>query len=212
MIVTVSGFIGSGKDTVSEYLQSIYGFQQISFAGALKDAVSAIFGWDREMLEGKTVESRYWRETKDIWWSERLGMNITPRWILQYWGTEVCRQGFHDDIWIASVENRIRNNARNVVISDARFPNELATIKKLGGKSLMVVRGKNPDWYDLAIKANQGDSHARAEIATIVHSSEWSWVGYDFDHIIDNNSDLASLYAQVDRLINDRVLMDHQSR
>ncbi len=205
MIVTISGFIGSGKDTVSEYLQKTHNFKQISFAGSLKDAVSAVFGWDREMLEGKTVESRFWRETRDIWWSERLGMNITPRWILQYWGTEVCRQGFHDDIWIASVENRIRNNTGPVVISDARFPNELATIKNLGGKSLRVVRGENPEWYDLAIKANQGDSHARAEISTKVHSSEWSWVGHDFDYVIDNNSTLENLYHQINQIIKSQV-------
>jgi hypothetical protein len=30
---------------------------------------------------------------------------LTPRWILQYWGTEVCRRAFHDDIWIAALEN-----------------------------------------------------------------------------------------------------------
>lgn len=201
MIVTVSGFIGSGKDTVSEYLQSNYNFSQISFASSLKDAISAIFGRDRELLEGRTAESRAWRETKDVWWSQRLNMEITPRWILQYWGTEVCRQGFHDDIWIASLENKLTKNQNNVVISDARFPNELATIRKIGGKSVRVIRGNNPLWYDLAIRANQGDIHAREKLNSQVHSSEWSWIGYDFDKIIDNNGGLIDLYKQVDQLI-----------
>lgn len=205
MIVTISGFIGGGKDTVSSYLQQEYKFKQVSFAGALKDAVSAVFGWDRDMLEGRTNESRAWREQPDEWWSRRLDRTITPRWILQYWGTEVCRQGFHDDIWIASLENRLRNTKENVVISDARFPNELASVRKMGGVSFRVARGPNPDWYDLAIAANQGDAHAIAAINQRVHSSEWSWVGYNFDTVIDNNLDLAHLYQQVDLAIKNRV-------
>jgi hypothetical protein len=202
MIITVSGFIGSGKDTVSQYLQESYGFRQVSFAGTLKDAVSAVFGWNREMLEGRTAESRAWREQVDTWWAERLDIpHLTPRWVLQYWGTEVCRRGFHDDIWIASLENRLRNSNENIVISDARFPNELATIRRLNGSSIRVIRGANPSWYDLAVKANSGDQFAQAEIERLVHSSEWAWVGYDFDSVIDNNLDLNWLYHQVDNIV-----------
>lgn len=205
MIVTVSGFIGSGKDTVSSYLQDKYNFQQVSFAGALKDAVASVFGWDRSMLEGRTAESRAWREQVDQWWSTRLNMNITPRWVLQYWGTEVCRQGFHDDIWIASLENRLRNNKDNIVISDARFPNELASVRKMGGVSFRVVRGPDPEWYDLAIAANQGDAHALAAINQRAHSSEWAWVGYKFDTVIDNNQSLEELYYQIDQAVKNRA-------
>ena len=212
MIVTISGFIGSGKDTVSEYLQSKYQFTQVSFAGSLKDAISSIFGWDREMLEGRTAESRQWRETVDEWWSSRLGMKITPRWILQFWGTEVCRQGFHDDIWIASLEHKLLNNNKNIVISDARFPNELATVGKIGGKSIRVVRGSNPEWYGLALKANQGDKESQELLNNKIHSSEWAWIGYDFDYIIDNNFSLESLYSKVDDLIKDQVLYSHLSK
>jgi dephospho-CoA kinase len=68
-----------------------------------------------------------------------------------------------------------------------------------------VVRGENPEWYDLAVKANQGDSHARAEISTKVHSSEWSWVGHDFDYVIDNNSTLENLYHQINQIIKSQV-------
>jgi hypothetical protein len=207
MIITVSGFIGSGKDTVSQYLQETYGFHQVSFAGTLKDAVSAVFGWDREMLEGRTMESRAWREQVDTWWAQRLDIpHLTPRWILQYWGTEVCRRGFHDDIWIASLENRLRNSNKNIVISDARFPNELATVKRLNGSSIHVKRGASPSWYELAIKANNGDHFAQAEIEGLVHSSEWSWVGYDFDFVVDNNLDLNWLYHQVDKIVKNPVV------
>ncbi len=108
MIIGVTGFIGSGKDTIADYLTTFHGFKRVSFAASLKDAVSAVFGWDRELLEGSTKSSREWREQKDVWWSERLKMEITPRWVLQYWGTDVLRNHFHTDIWVASVENKLR--------------------------------------------------------------------------------------------------------
>lgn len=206
MIITVSGWIGSGKDTVAGYLQTKYGFQTASFAASLKDAISNIFGWDRELLEGRTVESRRWRECVDVWWAERLNIpHLTPRWILQHWGTEVCRQGFHDDIWIASLENKLRKKDTDVVISDARFPNELTVVKHLGGKSLRVVRGPNPDWYTLALQANSGDVLAQHQLEQQIHASEWSWIGHNFDHVLDNNSSLPELYRQIDRVIKNQV-------
>jgi hypothetical protein len=135
MIIGICGFIGSGKDTAANYLVGWHGFRRDSFAGALKDAVAAVFGWDRELLEGLTTEARAWREQVDPWWAKRLNMpDLTPRWVLQYWGTEVCRQGFHDDIWIAALENRLRTRAGHTVISDVRFPNEVASIRNAGGQ------------------------------------------------------------------------------
>ena len=79
MIIGVVGSIGSGKDTVADYLANFHSFRRESFAASLKDAVSVIFGWDRTLLEGRTKESREWREQQDEWWTKRLGINITPR-------------------------------------------------------------------------------------------------------------------------------------
>jgi hypothetical protein len=203
MIIGICGLIGSGKDTIADYLQNIHQFRRESFAHTLKDAVAAVFGWNREFLEGRTHESREWREQRDDWWSERLGRNITPRWILQYWGTEVCRKGFHDDIWIASLENKLRTTHDDIVISDCRFPNEIAAIKNSGGIVIRVVRGPEPSWYQDAIDTNAGISMAMS-IRSDVHPSEWAWVGTNFDAVIDNNSDgFDNLYSQVKRLIQD---------
>lgn len=203
MIIGICGLIGSGKDTIADYLVNIHEFRRESFAGSLKDAIAAIFNWDREMLEGRTKESREWREQRDQWWSERLGMNITPRWVLQYWGTEVARRSFHDDIWIASIENKIRNSHDNIVISDCRFPNEIKAIKKSGGIVIQVVRGDMPVWYELAKRANHGDTLALEELAKYnVHPSETAWIGTDFDAVIDNNfNGFDQLYGQVRDLV-----------
>lgn len=206
MIIGVCGFIGSGKDTVADYLQNFHEFRRESFASTLKDAVAAVFGWDRTMLEGRTKEAREWREQVDPWWAARLNMpDLTPRLMLQLWGTEVCRKGFHDDIWIASLENKLRNSKDHVVISDCRFPNEIKAIKAQGGQIIWVQRGVTPHWYDIACSANKGDSKAIQWLKDEgIHASETAWAGTNFDHIVNNNSTIDSLYNTVKSLVIDR--------
>ena len=204
MIIGICGFIGSGKDTVADYLVNFHEFRRESFASSLKDAVAAIFNWDRTLLEGRTKESREWREQKDEWWSNRLDREITPRWVLQNWGTEVFRRHFHDDIWIASVENKLRNSHDNIVITDCRFPNEIQGIQKAGGKIVWVQRGELPDWYATAIEANRGSNVAQNELKMRkIHASESSWAGTDFDVVVNNNGTIEELYAQLRSLVAD---------
>ena len=211
MIIGVCGFIGSGKDTIADYLVNLHHFRRESFANTLKDAVSAVFGWDRTMLEGRTKQAREWREQVDAWWAERLGIpHLTPRWILQNWGTEVCRKNFHDDIWIASLENKLRASTDDIVISDCRFPNEIAAIKKAGGRVVRVVRGAEPEWYQLAVSRNRGPNgnsswalSGRKLEQLGIHASETAWVGTRFDAVLDNNGTLEDLYQQVKHLAQD---------
>ena len=210
MIIGICGLIGSGKDTIADYLQNIHQFRRESFAHTLKDAVSCIFGWDRELIEGRTRESREWREQVDPWWAERLKMpHLTPRYVLQVWGTEVARKSFHDDIWIASLENKLRKTHDDVVISDCRFPNEIKAIRNAGGIVIRVKRGPDPAWYELAEIVNRGPtrntewrlSKNRLEEYKI-HASETGWIGTKFDAIIDNNADgLDNLYRQIKDLV-----------
>lgn len=201
-IIGICGLIGSGKDTIADYLVNFHGFRRDSYAGTLKDAVAAVFGWDRDLLEGRTKQARAWREQVDPWWAERLSMpDLTPRLILQLWGTEVCRHGFHDDIWIASVENKLRSCKDDIVISDCRFPNEIQSIRRAGGKIYWVQRGPLPSWHDLAIQAAAGSTNAQLELKSMgVHASEWAWTGTVFDEIIDNNGSIDQLFTNIKNL------------
>jgi len=210
MIIGVCGFIGSGKDTIADYLTNFHGFRRESFANSLKDAVAYVFGWDRTMLEGRTKQAREWREQVDPWWAERLNMpNLTPRWVLQYWGTEVCRRAFHDDIWIASLENKLRNSKDDIVISDCRFPNEIKSIKDAGGIVIRVKRGDDPVWYKDAADMNAGDrcinwALASSRMAKLnIHASETAWVGTKFDAVLTNDGTIDELMAKVKDLVQD---------
>ena len=191
MLIGIVGLIGSGKDTVAERLVNNHGFVKDSFAKSLKDAVASMFNWDRKMLEGDTSSSRHWREQPDKFWSEKFGKPITPRWVLQYFGTEVMRGQMYDAIWVDSCIGRYKG--KNTVISDTRFPNEITSIRAHGGKIIYVKRGDNPEWFTNYIEGNVEP--------TGIHSSEYMWARSDFDFTINNNGTKEELYGKVDELI-----------
>jgi hypothetical protein len=198
MLIGIVGLIGSGKDTVSKRLETMHGFRKDSFAKSLKDAVSCMFNWDREMLEGKTDESRAWREKPDKFWSEKFGKDVTPRWVLQHFGTEVMRENMLDSIWIDSCMSRYKGE--NTVISDTRFENEIKTIRNNGGKIILVKRGQDPEWFVSYVEGNIAPTN--------VHYSEYAWAKSDFDYTIENNGTLKDLHQKVDAVIHQ--LQDHQ--
>ena len=203
-LVGICGLIGSGKDTVGEVLVNEYGFSKLSFAGTLKDVTAVLFDWDRNMLEGTTPETRAEREVIDPWWSEKLGRDWSPRIALQQMGTEVMRNHLHNDIWILTLENKLRKLG-NVVITDCRFPNEIDFIKERG-EIWTIDRGPKPSWWNYAVRFNHPlDADTRRVMHDLdqtpeqlgVHASEYSWAGVDAEHTIDNNGSLKGLYNRV---------------
>ena len=191
MLIGIVGLIGSGKDTVAQHLADKHGFRKDSFAKSLKDAVAAMFNWDREMLEGNGDDSRQWREQPDEFWSKKFGKPVTPRWVLQYFGTEVMRGQMYDAIWVDSCLGRY--DGKPTVISDTRFPNEVDQIRAHGGKIIRVKKGDDPEWFTNYVEGNV--------VPKDVHSSEYVWARSEFDIIIENNGTLQDLYAKVDDLI-----------
>jgi len=205
MIIGILGLKGAGKDTIADYLVENYNYKKDSFAASLKDATAVMFNWDREMLEGNTPESRAEREVPDPYWSEKLNMQWSPRFALQYLGTNVLRKQFYDGIWLSSLEHRLLTNKNDTVISDVRFPNEIKLIKEAGGVLIHVVRGIQPEWHEMAVHANNGSKDA-LHIMQVkyedVHESEWAWAGTDADYTIMNNRSFEELFDDVNIVYN----------
>jgi hypothetical protein len=202
MIIGLLGFIGSGKGTAGGILVE-NNFTSLSFAGSLKDAVSSIFGWDRALLEGDTEESRAFRETVDDFWSAKFNKPITPRYILQYFGTEVCRQNLLDDIWVRSLERKIQQY-ENVVVTDVRFKNEISFLKSIGAVFVQIDRAETrPEWFSFLEFLNPSTFEAYANSQNI-HKSEYDWYGNSLiDYIIENNGTLQELELKVlDVIVN----------
>lgn len=200
-IISLSGLQGSGKDTVADYLCDVYGYERISFASSLKDATAAIFSWDREMLEGRTPAARAKREEVDEWWEDRLQIPcLTPRIVLQQLGTEVFRNTFHPDIWLASLERKIMTAPADArfVITDCRFENEICMLRKLNAAIFWIQRGPLPAWWQDAQKG---------KFPADIHVSETGWIQYivssskTSSNCIENNGTLDDLYKKIKEYI-----------
>jgi len=205
MIIGIVGFINSGKGEVGDFLHREFKFKRDSFAKPLKDAVAVIFGWDRDMLEGNTEESRKKREEVDTFWSMVTGREITPRLVLQIFATECVRNVFHQNTWTASLIKRNWNYDADVVITDCRFKNEMNAIRKAGGLIIRVKRGDNPEWYNDMVKYNNGEKSTKIielrKSGLIPHISETDWIGYDFDYTIKNDGTLKELHEETEKLM-----------
>lgn len=198
-LIGLVGFIGSGKGTVGDHLVKHHGYQSASFASSLKDAVSSIFSWPRHLLEGDTKESREWREIPDQYWSNKLQKPITPRWVLQYMGTDVLRNNFHEDIWIYSLEKKLMEGCnKTTVITDVRFPNEIHMVTNLGGEIWWVKRNPGPIWEYTAVN----DKRLMKSVYPEVHSSEYEWIGVTEVKILENDGTIDDLRSKIDHYLN----------
>jgi len=193
-IIGLCGFQGAGKDTLATILINEHNFIKLSFANAVKYVLSIIFGWDRQILEGLTPNDRIFRETIDTWWSQELRMDVTPRNMMQYIGTELFRNHLHEDIWTKVVEKqliKLLDENKNVVITDCRYPNEFEMVKKYGGKIVHIYR--TVTWYENYKATNELPNH--------IHSSEIAWLNNDFDHVIINNGSIDELKDKLNQII-----------
>ena len=211
MIIGMLGFAGSGKGTVGDILVRDYGFKADSFAAPLKDAVSAMFGWDRNLLEGATEESRNWRNQVDPWWEKRVP-GMTPRYALQLMGTEAGRNVFDPDIWLYSLERRMLSG-NDYVITDVRFPNEMKFLRSIGGKIVRVRRGEDPVWFNYAADYNFQEFPKDAKDYMFhnpqvmpdypnIHYSEWAWIGHQMDLTINNDHSLQELQTEIFNMVD----------
>ncbi len=190
MIYGLVGAVGSGKDTVGQYLVERHGFKQLAFAKKVKDVAHLVFGWDRVMLEGQTRESREWREVVDPYWG------ISPRQALQKIGTEMFRDHIHPETWVKSVLKEILADPdANYVITDCRFENEVAAIRALGGRILAIKRGAEPAW---AAEARSG-----AACPAGVHVTDWNVFRLQCHAsvLIQNDGTLDNLYETLETLL-----------
>jgi len=173
-IIGLSGWARNGKDTVADHLISKYGYERISFAAPMKEALYRLN--PKITIDG--VASTPIRIGVDVYgWDELKTHGPDVRELLQRFGTEVGRELWGEDFWVDAAINSIPDGSK-VVISDVRYPNEANAVKKLGGEVWRVVRpGFGP--------AND-------------HASEHALNDYDFDYMIENNSGVETLYDLVD--------------
>lgn len=177
----IIGFVGkrrSGKDTAARVLIS-QGFAPVKFAGALKEMLKAYFlyvGVPTQEID-LLIEGDY----KEIMCG-RLG-GQTPRWAMQTLGTEWGRNLIDKELWVnACIDRCLLLTGRSpVVVTDARFENEVAALQGIGGKIIRITRPGS---------------------ATDSHESERYIDTLPADYEITNDGTIDELHAKVLTLVN----------
>lgn len=118
---------------------------------------------------------------------------IKLRTLLQYFGTNVCRNELSDNIWIKSAMSKIIDKAesrRLCIVPDVRFVNEAD-----------ALRISNDSLYGGVIRLTRNDSEDNNE-----HESEI--IDFITDEVIENNGTKMALFYKVlnyvDFIINDK--------
>lgn len=177
MIIGLSGYARSGKDTAGKILADEFGFQTVAFADKMRDALYAL---------NPIVDVDAARMKKTLYYVQDVidsfgwdGYKETPygpeiRRLLQRFGTEAGRDILGEDVW---VDATLRDLTGDIAVTDVRFPNEARAISRRGGTVVRISRpGVKP--------AND-------------HISENSMEDYNFDAYIHNDGDIDALKYKI---------------
>lgn len=181
-IIGIHGKIGSGKDTLADYIiDKDSSFKKKSFAFKLKYMTSFLTGVD--------LKDCFTQEGKNIFMPE-WGMTIGE--FQQKLGTEGMRKGVHENGWVLSLfsEYDSDNYLENWIITDVRFPNEAQAILDRNG--VLIKLEGDP----ASIRANSKRD--------MNHPSETSLDDWDkWDYVYTNNKSLEDLYNFGNQVITD---------
>jgi hypothetical protein len=168
MIIGLSGYAQSGKDSTAELLCLNYGYTRLAFADPMRQALMII----NPKLDSITRVSDL---VEDYGW-DVAKKNPEVRRLLQVLGTDFGRKMLGDDVWINIALSGIKSEDK-IVISDVRYPNEAQAIKNLGGTVWRINR----------------HNHS----AVNGHTSEHAMDNYMFNHVIYNDGTLDDLSDEV---------------
>lgn len=172
-LIGLTGYAGSGKDTVRNILEERHEFDGIAFADPIRDMLRALL--DTTGIPEKWLTERELKE-KEI---PELGLSY--RQMAQALGTEWGR-ALKESLWLDIAAAKIalyrQYDSPGVVISDVRFPNEAAWVRAQGGKVWTILR--------------PGIEPVRA------HASEELIATLPYDYVIYNGGTIDDLHKAVD--------------
>lgn len=191
-IIGLCGKKGVGKNFVCDQLTSVVGdlgrnlggamVETAAFADPFKKFLSEAFGIDQKLLYGsdkdKNNKTQYDWEKLPEFIRTKFGNptgKLTIREFMQVFGTEICRDMFDSNIWVNAMGRKLKNSSADwFIITDVRFPHEVALVKESGGQVWNVDGPQRGDEFA------QKDGHSSE---TSLHS------GVQYDIVIQNGWD-----------------------
>lgn len=211
-IIAISGWKGSGKDTVAGHLIAEFGAQRTSFAGPLKDMAAAEYGFPREHADDPAFkempllnlpvypEDKFTKMVTDFMMLEFRDQNGkkmgegSPESIMYWTPRALCilkgsmNRAVDSAFWVKQTIKTINEKTEEGhglhVITDLRYKSELGQLKAAFDQDVVFVRVK------------------RFETSPSVDPSERDLDDATFDFYVDNTGTLASAYDQIEQILN----------
>ena len=179
MIIGLSGYARSGKDTVAEMLCLNNGYQRKSFADPMRDA---LYRLNPIIIGNPRTEQIHLADYVDEFGWDEAKAHPEPRRLLQVFGTEVGRGMFGENFWVDQAFKQVTPTDK-YVFADVRFPNEADRVRQLGGVVVRINR------------------HNHSAVNS--HISERALDNYMFDHFIYNDGTKEELSEEVLLLVKE---------
>lgn len=184
MLISLSGYAGSGKDSVADVLVAKHGFVKYAWADTLRLAASILNPIVHSDEHGAIY--RYNEVVEEYGYNNAKFKYPEVRRFLQILGTEVGRELISDTVWVDATLKRIRQECSpidDIVITDTRFINEVRAVKTFMGDAY-AVRVCRPG----VLAANN-------------HASEVELDGFAFDFTLVNDGSLFDLESKVEAML-----------
>jgi hypothetical protein len=179
MIIGLSGYARSGKDTVADYLVENHGFVKLSFATPMREA---LYRLNPDIVDMSGLNYTFQQAVNLFGWEDMKTYFPSYRGLMQRMGTEVGREMFGEDFWVRQALQQAERG-QDIVFSDVRYQNEALAIQEYFGEVWRIER--------------PGVSAAND------HNSEHDLDNYKFDHRIMNYGPVEDLYQTVTTILTD---------
>ena len=163
LILGLTGYAQSGKDSVAKILVEKHGYKRIAFADKIRDLLYKMDPYVKGEYHLKILVDAYgWEIVKQTPEVRRMLQNLGM----------AAREAFGDTFWIDQALSNL-HSFENYVVTDVRFANEATKIQFIGGR---LWRIKRPGVE-----------------AVNEHISESDMDGYKVDQILMNRGTLEDL-------------------
>lgn len=193
MIILLSAWKGSGKDTAANYLVEQHGFVKLSFAAALKDLVSEQYGVPRHYFDDRVLKEKalpqYPLHDKDGFTKQINGIMCSELAELDGWlhhsPRSLCilegsiKRSVDPNYWVNRVA-RLMDPRQNYVIADWRYRSEYEALKALKPVTVRIHRFQD---------------------TTSTDPSERDLDNFAFDQEIDNMGPVEALYEELKTIL-----------
>lgn len=164
MLIGIIGDMGCGKDEAYKQISKRTDAVRLAFADRLKEVVAK------------------------AWKIPAKDMKAKPKYVrslLQIAGTDLVRNQIDNKYWVRYLRNkitqdkklkkRLESSTKHIIITDVRFKNEAAMIRREGGRIIRIVRGK------------KNKVRGKATSKQKVHESEMDLKNYIPDYVVFND-------------------------